>query len=165
MICAIVAMDRNRVIGYHNAMPWHLSADLKYFKATTMGHPIIMGRNTYESLGKPLPGRKNIVITRRPLEAPEEVIRVASIEEALKAAQNDGEIFIIGGQQIFEQTLNRIDKIYITRIEHEFTGDRYFPELNEQEWKVINSESHLPDEKNAYAYTFLLMERIGTNHD
>jgi dihydrofolate reductase len=160
MLSAIVAMDRNRVIGFQNQMPWHLPADLKHFKNITMGHPIIMGRNTYDSLGKPLPGRNNIVITRRPLVAPAEILQVANVTDALKAAEQTDEIFIIGGQQIFEQTLEQVQRIYLTRIEHEFSGDRYFPELNEQTWKVISSENHAPDERNVYPYTFLIMERI-----
>lgn len=159
MLSAIVAMDSNRVIGYQNQMPWHLPADLKHFKTITMGHSIIMGRNTYDSLGKPLPGRKNIVITRRELLAPAEVVIVSSVQAALQEVSSEQEAFIIGGQNIFLQTLDRVQRIYLTRIEHTFNGDRFFPELNHNEWQISCEEKHMPDERNIYPYTFLMLER------
>lgn len=165
LLSAIVAMDRNRVIGYQNQLPWHLSADLKHFKNITMGHPIIMGRNTYESIGKPLPGRQNIVITRRPLQAPDEVCVVDSLEAALAKVQHEPEAFITGGQQIFQQSLPIIQKLYLTQIEHEFLGDTFFPPINSKEWQITKSEPHAADEKNPYDYTFLVFERIKENKE
>lgn len=159
MISAIVAMDRNRVIGYQGNMPWHFPADLQHFKQITMGHPIVMGRNTYESVGKPLPGRDNIVITRSGVEAPSSVIIVHDIPEALKKVDNATEAFVIGGQQIFEQMMPYVQRVYLTLIDHEFPGDTYFPELAESEWETVDSETHQPDEKNNYAYAFLILER------
>jgi dihydrofolate reductase len=159
ILSAIVAMDRNRVIGYQNQMPWHLSADLKHFKNTTMGHPIIMGRNTYEAIGKPLPGRLNIVITRRPLEAPAEVAVVNSLEAALALVKDEPEAFITGGQQIFQQSMSLVQRLYLTKIEHEFAGDTFFPELDENAWQIVNTDAHKADEKNHYDYTFLVLER------
>lgn len=159
-LSAIVAMDKNRVIGYQNQMPWHLPADLQHFKRITLGHPIIMGCNTYDSLGKPLPGRLNIVITRRELIAPEEVKVVNSLEAALNLVRDVPEVFIIGGQQIFQQSLALVQRLYLTQIEHEFPGDTFFPLLEEKEWSTVNVDVHHVDEKNSYAYTFLTLERI-----
>jgi len=158
-LSAIVAMDRNCVIGYKNQMPWHLPADLKHFKTITMGHPIIMGRNTYDSIGKPLPGRLNIVITRRPLTAPPEVKVVDSLPETLDLVKEVPEAFIIGGQQIFHLTLPHVQRYYLTLINHEFEGDTWFPELPKDEWHMVSEEDHAPDEKNIYPYKFVVYER------
>lgn len=127
MISLIVAHDNNRVIGYENAMPWHLPGDLQYFKEQTMGKPMIMGRKTFESIGRPLPGRRNIVITRNRDYEAEGIEVVYSLDEALQLAQGAEEIMIIGGQQIFTESLPIADRLYITHIDHEFVGDTYFP--------------------------------------
>lgn len=127
MISLIVAHDVNRVIGLNNEMPWHLPGDLAYFKKMTMGKPIIMGRNTFESIGRPLPGRRNIVITRNKAYSAEGIEVVHSLEEALTLVQAEPEIMIIGGQQIFTEALPMADRLYITKIDHSFEGDTFFP--------------------------------------
>ncbi|MGN7477403.1 type 3 dihydrofolate reductase [Solibacillus silvestris] len=127
MISLIVAHDENRVIGYENGMPWHLPGDLQYFKEMTMGKPIIMGRKTFESIGRPLPGRRNIVITRNEHYEAAEIEVVGSLQEALALAKDAEEIMIIGGAQIFEQAMALADRLYITHIHNSFNGDTYFP--------------------------------------
>jgi dihydrofolate reductase len=159
-ISAIVAMSENRVIGLHNKLPWHLPADLQHFKSVTMGKPILMGRRTYDSIGKPLPGRCNVVITRDPsFQAPGCVV-ANSIECALQSVGYSDEVFIIGGALLFEHMLPRIQCLHLTQIHHEFEGDTFFPELNMQEWKRVAAEDYLPDKKNLYAYSFLKLERV-----
>jgi dihydrofolate reductase len=159
-IAAVVAMSENRVIGRQNKLPWHLPADLHHFKTITMGKPILMGRKTYESIGRPLPGRRNIIITRDPaFQAPGCVI-VNSIESAVTAAVDcDMEIFIIGGALLYEQFLPRIQRIYMTVIHAEIEGDAFFPELNEQEWQETERTSYSADEKNNFAYSFVTLVR------
>lgn len=162
IIAAIVAMAENRVIGKQNQLLWRLPADFKHFKATTMGHPILMGRKTYESIGKALPGRLNIVISRnQALKAPNCII-IGSLQEAIDYAskQDQQEIFIIGGEEIFKQSMILLDRIYLTIVHHEFKGDVFFPELKEQEWREVNREDHDTDTDNAYPYSFVLLERI-----
>lgn len=156
MISLIVAMDKNRLIGNNNQLPWHLPADLKHFKEITTGHPIIMGRKTYESIGKPLPNRKNIIITRQPDFNAQGCIVANSIEDAVKKAGNPEEIFIIGGTEIFKQSLDLADKIYLTEIHHSFDGDTYFPNLDNK-WKETERVTFNPDEKNLYPYSFVTL--------
>lgn len=160
MIASIFAMSANRVIGKENKLPWHLPADLKFFKATTLHHPIIMGRKTYESIGKPLPQRTSIIITRQPdYRAPGTTV-VNSLAAAIatgKALHED--IFIIGGAEILKEALPLIDTMYLTRIEAEFEGDVFYPEIKEQEWQEVWREDHLPDEKNKYPFSFIKMIR------
>lgn len=127
MISLIVAYDKNRVMGYKNAMPWHLPGDLKYFKEQTMGKPMIMGRKTFESIGRPLPGRRNIVISRNPNYDGEGIELASSLDEAIALAGDVPEIMIIGGEQIFKLSLPIADKLYITHIDYEFEGDTFFP--------------------------------------
>lgn len=127
MISLIVAHDKNHVIGLNNEMPWHLPGDLAYFKKTTMGKPIIMGRNTFESIGRPLPGRRNIVITRNTAYTAEGIEVVHSVEDALELVKDQEEIMVIGGQQIFTEVLPLADRLYITKIDFEFEGDTFFP--------------------------------------
>lgn len=140
-ISAIAAMSKNRVIGRDNALPWHLPEDFKHFKRTTMGKPVIMGRKTYESLGKPLPGRANIVISRDPDAVQGAVIAVATIDDAITRAKEIAkadrvdEIFIIGGGQIFETTLPQTQRLYLTIIDQDYEGDSLFPELDMKEWQ------------------------------
>lgn len=162
IVSAIVATAKNNVIGKNNDIPWYLPADLKYFKKTTLNHHIIMGRKSFQSIGKPLPKRTNIVITRNPFFIASNCIMSTSVEEALSIAQDNGETeaFIIGGGQIYELSKNYWDKLYLTEVDLLVEGDIFFPEINPEEWNLISSESHQPDEKNEHAYTFKVFERI-----
>ncbi|WP_313800505.1 dihydrofolate reductase [Cytobacillus sp.] len=160
MISLMWAMDNNRVIGYNNQLPWHLPEDLKFFKRTTMGHPIAMGRKTWDSIGRPLPGRENIVITRNPAFTCEGCTVLNTIVELLEySRQKDEEIFVIGGAEIFKLILPDADKLYLTRIYDEFEGDTFFPELNMEEWSLLSKEKGIKDEKNPYDYEFMIYER------
>ena len=159
LISIIAAVAENRAIGIHNRLPWHLPADLKYFRNKTLGHHVIMGRKNYQSIGKPLPQRTNIVITRDPgFDAPGCVV-VNSIDAALAAAEGDPELFIIGGAGIYAQSLPFADRLYLTLVHHSFEGDTYFPELEWAQWKEISKEYHEPDERNPYPYTFVVLDR------
>jgi len=160
-LSAIVAMSENRVIGHHNQLPWHLPADLKHFKTITTGHPILMGRKTYESIGKPLPHRSNLILTHEATFKAPGAIVVHSLEAAfLKAHQLAAtELFVIGGAQIYQQLLPAIQQIYLTLIHSRFEGDTYFPELAINEWDEIEREDHAPDDKNKYAYSFITLKR------
>ncbi len=156
-ISAILAVSRNRVIGKNNDLPWHLPADMKYFMNTTRNHHIIMGRKTFESLGKPLKNRVNIVLTRDLFYAASGIIVTHTMDEALQVAEDGGEseVFIIGGAEIYRQSLPVLDKIYITEIDLEVEGgDAFFDELNSDFWELDSCESHQPDEKNKYPYSF-----------
>ena len=152
-------MAKNRVIGRNNALPWRLSPDLKRFRRITMGHPIVMGRKTYQSIGRPLDGRKNIVVTRNPDFRPQGVTVARSIDEALSLA-NDDEIMIIGGADIYNQTLERADRIHLTLIHEDFDGDAYFPELDESEWKETAREDVEPGVDVEFGYSFITLERV-----
>lgn len=159
MISLIVAMDRNRLIGRGNALPWHLPADLAHFKAITMGKPIVMGRKTYESIGRPLPGRHNIVVSRNPaFDAPGCTV-VASVDAALSAAGDVPEIMVIGGAQLYADVLPRAQRIYLTRIEAGFDGDAWFPPLDDTVWQEVACSAQAADERNPHAYSFLILER------
>lgn len=157
MISLIVAHDKNRVIGFENKMPWHLPGDLKYFKETTMGKPMIMGRKTFESIGKPLPGRRNIVITRNKNYHAEGIEVVTSLDEAIELAGNVEEIMIIGGEQIFKLTLDKADRLYITYIDYEFKGDTYFPSYG-QEWDFISSNEPITTPEG-YSFQYRIYEK------
>lgn len=163
LISAIVATAKNNVIGKDNQIPWYLPADLVYFKKTTMGHHLIMGRNCFRSIGRPLPKRTNIVVTRDPFFTAEGVLVAHSVEEALGMAYDgeEQEVFVIGGGEIYRETVDLWDRLYLTEVDLETDGDVFFPEINPNEWKETWRESHQPDEKNEYAYTFRLLERIG----
>lgn len=143
-------------------MPWRLSADLKRLKLLTMGHHIIMGRKTWESLGRPLPGRVNVVITSDRNFHAEGATVVHSLQEALKVSSNDSEVFIFGGGQIFREALPLVDKLYLTIVHSIVEGDTYFPELNKNEWKEISKENFKADEKNEHDYSFVTMERVAS---
>ncbi|MEJ8755844.1 dihydrofolate reductase [Pontibacter sp. H259] len=160
MIAIVVAVAENNVIGKDNQLIWHLPADLRFFKNLTIGHPIIMGRKTYESIGKPLPGRTTVIITRQQdFEAPGCIV-VNSVDEAIAEAQTiDQDVYIIGGAEIYKQALVKTDTIYLTRVHHTFDGDTFFPEINEADWEVISEEKHEPDEKNKYSYSFITLKR------
>lgn len=158
-ISMIAAMAKNRVIGANNAMPWHLPADLKHFKAVTLGKPVIMGRKTYESIGKALPGRQNIVISRSGFEA-EDATVVTDSQSALDAAENIEEVMIIGGGKIYEMFLPQATQLYLTFIELDVEGDTQFPDYQTHgQWQEINREAHQADEKNAYNYEFITLSR------
>ncbi len=159
-ISIIVAMSTNRVIGRDNQLPWHLPADLKHFKQTTMGKPILMGRKTWESIGRPLPGRTNIVITRdENFEAPGCVV-VHSIDSALQAAGQQDEIMVIGGADFYCQALPRADAIYLTLVHEDFEGDVFFPELDEAGWKEVERVDCEADDRNPHAYSFIRLDRV-----
>lgn len=160
IISFVVAMDRNRLIGRENGLPWHLPADLKHFKAVTLGKPILMGRKTFESIGRPLPGRRNIVISRNPhYQAPGcEVF--TSLDNALAALADAEEVAIIGGMGIFTLALPLADKMYLTVIDETFEGDAWFPSFDESEWRCMATETHRhEDETGSFTYRFLTLER------
>lgn len=159
-ISIIAAMDRNQVIGRNNELPWHLPADLKWFKECTMGKPVLMGRNTYESLGKPLPGRLNLVLTRELGYLAAGCVVVNGVKQAIDAAENAEELMVIGGQQIFEQTISRADRLYLTIIDAEFEGDALFPPYDRSEWDEVWHDSFAGDEKNPYSLEFKILDRI-----
>lgn len=159
MISLIVAMDKNRLIGDGKKIPWHLPADFAYFKETTTGHLIIMGRATFESIGRPLPNRKNIVLTRGDFS--HEGVEVAhSFDEARALAKDSDEVFVIGGAQVYTQALPTADRLYITFIEGVFTGDTFFPEIDWSLWRQVKDEKREPDERNQHAMRFAIFERI-----
>ena len=160
MISLIVAMDRNRLIGRGNALPWHLPADLAHFKSITMGKPIVMGRKTYESIGRPLPGRHNIVISRNPDFSAPGCTVVASVDAALAAAGDVPEIMVIGGAQLYAELLPRAQRIYLTRVDAVFEGDAWFPALDARVWRECQHAEHAPDDRNPHAYAFLVLERV-----
>ena len=161
IVSAIVAISRNRVIGRDNQIPWYLPADLKYFKRTTLHHHVLMGRKTFESIGRPLPKRTNIVVTRNPFWTASNVWVANSIEEGLSLAERNGEeeCFVIGGGQIYELGMPFFDRIYLTEVDLEADGEIGFPALDAEAWKLIWSEVHLPDDKNKWKYTFKVYEK------
>jgi dihydrofolate reductase len=159
VISLIVAASMNNVIGAKGDLPWRLSADLKRFKGLTMGKPIVMGRKTYESIGRPLPGRQNIVITRNSDFVADACDVVSSIEAAIDAAGDAEEIMIIGGSHIYEAFLPRADRIYLTRVQAEVEGDAYLPEFGNDDWQETAVEEHSADETNDYDVIFSIFER------
>ena len=161
MINVIVAKASNNVIGAKNELIWHLPNDLKHFKNLTSGHPIIMGRKTFESLGRPLPNRTNIVITRDKNWQAENVEKEFSLEKAIESAKKINEdIYIIGGGNIYKQAMEFADVLYITEVHHEFEGDTYFPEIDEEIWEEVDRENFMKDEKHSYAYSYVTYKRI-----
>ena len=159
ILSLIAAMDNNRLIGKDNDLPWYLPADLQHFKSVTMSKPILMGRKTYDSIGRPLPGRQNIVLTRSSDVQIEGVTVVNSIENAMKAAQDVEEVMVIGGSSIYELVLPEVDRMYLSFVDGEFEGDAWFPEFDENEWVIIDEKSQAPDEKNAHACRFVTYQR------
>lgn len=160
----LAALSTNNVIGRDNAVPWRLSTDLKRLKSMTMGHHVIMGRKTYASVGRPLPGRTNLVITRDESYAPEGVIVVHSLEDAIRiaAGSGDDESFILGGAEIYTQSMHRADRMYLTRVHAEVEGDTFFPDFDDvSEWHLVDAEHFDADEKNEYPFSFLTYERAG----
>ncbi len=157
-ISMIAAMAQDRIIGKDNQMPWHLPADFAWFKRCTMGKPVVMGRKTYDSIGRPLPGRQNIVISRDPHLTIDNVVTVTSVEAALKAAGEVEEVMIIGGGAIYAECLPQADTLYVTHIEAEIEGDTQFPEWDSSFVETF-SESRAADEKNRYPMRFTILER------
>jgi dihydrofolate reductase len=158
-VSLVVAAAKNNVIGRDGELPWHLPDDLRHFKRLTTGKPIIMGRRTFESIGRPLPDRHNIVMTRDPDYAAAGCDVVTSVSDALKLAGDDSEVMVIGGGQVYLDFLHRADRIYMTRVQAEIDGDTYFPEIDPNEWQLVSSEHHDADEKNAYAFEMMVFER------
>jgi len=159
-ISIISAMDQNRLIGQNNSLPWHLPADLAFFKKNTLSKPIIMGRKTFQSIGKALPGRQNIVITRDASFRAESCDIASTIDQAIELAGDVAEVMLIGGASLYQQALGRAQHLYLTKIHATFTGDTWFPEINMDEWKLVKCEKHTSDQKNKYAYSFLTLSRI-----
>ena len=160
MITIVVAMGKNREIGLNNQLLWHLPKDLKHFKELTTGHPVIMGRKTYESIGKPLPNRTNIVISRKNDWFEEGILIVGSIKEALKFAKKiDENVFIIGGGTIYEQTIDVADKLEVTLVKTNLEADTFFPKIDGKKWQKTNEICHEKDEKNQYDFCFQTFER------
>lgn len=165
-LAIIVAQAENRVIGINNKLPWHLPEDLRYFKQVTMSKPIIMGRKTYESIGRPLPGRTNIVISRQEGYAPEGVKVVPSLEAAIELAESIGvidgaeEAMVIGGAQIYEQALTCADRLYLTQVHASVEGDAWFPAFAMEEWREVGREDFTAMEPNPYDYSFIVLDRV-----
>jgi len=159
----IVAMARNRVIGRNNQMPWHLPADFAWFKKNTLGHPVIMGRKTFESIGRPLPGRRNIVISRNAQwQAPGcEVFN--SLEDALASCLPHEQVFVIGGSVLFAAAIPLADRIYLTEVDAEPEGDVFFPDLQEAPWREFSREHLVADAKNAHAMDFVILQRADSS--
>lgn len=164
ILSAIVAIARDNAIGKDNQLPWHLPDDLKFFKKTTLGKPVLMGRKTFESLGKPLPGRLNIVVSgQADYQVPEGVLLYNNLPDALKRMEEESvdEGFVIGGGAIFQETLNDLDRLYLTRVDTEVpNASAFFPEVDHTHWKLVWEEHHPADEKHAFPFTFQQLERI-----
>ena len=158
-LAIIVATDQQGLIGKENDLPWRLSADLQYFRRVTMGKPIIMGRNTHESIGRALPGRKNIIVTKNKNYQAEGCTVVNSIPDALLACEQVEEVMIMGGASLYEQLLPQADKLYLTQVHASLTGDTWFPDWQINEWSELSREDHQADEKNDYAYSFIVYEK------
>ena len=158
ILSIIVAIAKNHAIGKDNKLLWYLPNDLKHFKDTTSGHTVIMGRKTFDSVGKPLPRRRNIVITRQPI-AIEGCEVVDSLQAAVALCEAEDEVFIVGGAEIYRQAIPLTDRVYLTIIDHDFEGDTFFPELNTEEWQETEREDFEPDEKNKYKYSFITLVR------
>ena len=159
MISIIAAMAKNRVIGANNAIPWHLPGELKMFKTITMGHHIIMGRNTWESIARLLPGRTTVVVTRRPDYTIAGAIVAATLDDALAACGNDDEIFVIGGAQLYAAALPRADRLYLTEVDAVVDGDTYMPAIDPAQWRAGEVTAYAADEKNPYAYKLTVFDR------
>lgn len=162
IVSAIVATARNLAIGHENQIPWYLSADLKYFKKTTTGHHVIMGRKSFQSIGKPLPNRTNVVVTRDLFFVATGCIVVHSLEEALELAEANGETeaFIIGGGEIYRKSWPYLDRLYLTEVDTEPEGDVFFPKIDETAWQELSREAHPADEKNEFGYVFRILEKV-----
>ena len=158
-VSLVVAASTNNVIGRDGGLPWHLPDDLRHFKRITTGKPLIMGRRTFESIGKPLPERQNIVMTRDPDYAAEGCDVVSSVDEALELAGDAEEVMIIGGGQVYRDFLSRADRIYMTRVQAEVQGDTLFPDFDKSAWRLVSSEHHAADDRHGYAFEMMVLER------
>jgi dihydrofolate reductase len=164
-VALIAAFAQNLVVGINNSLPWHLPEDLKYFKRTTSGKAIIMGRKTYESIGRPLPNRTNIVVSRNPNFSAEGVVMVTSLEEAVKHAENVNmingveEVMIIGGAAIYQASLPMADRLYLTHVHANVEGDAYFPKIDLEQWEEVSREDFNKDESNPYDYSFSVYDK------
>lgn len=160
-ISFIVAKAENNVIGINNTLPWHLKADLQNFKKLTMGHHILMGRKTFESIGKPLPGRMSLVVSSEPRPVSDNVLWFNSIFRAIKHAERSGEseLFIIGGEKIFKYALSLVDRIYLTEVKGDVKGDVYFPQLSLKNWKKISEQHYNRDQENDHDFTIQVLDR------
>ncbi|WP_181304148.1 dihydrofolate reductase [Rufibacter sp. XAAS-G3-1] len=161
MIALVVAIAENRVIGKDNQLIWHLPKDLQHFKKLTLGHPVVMGRKTFEAIGKPLPGRTSIIVTHQQnYSAPEGCIVTSSLEKALEyGLALDEHVMVVGGGEIYRQALPLAEVVYLTLVHESFEGDVLFPDLEADAWEVTDQEEHLPDEKHAYPFTFFTFRR------
>ncbi len=162
MLSLIVAISDNHVIGRDGQLPWHLSADLKRFKALTMGHHIIMGRKTFDSIGRLLPGRTSIVLTRQTDWSVDGVLTAADLETARLLAGDDEEAFIIGGSQVYQLALPMAERLYVTQVHATVEGDTHFPEITTAQWQLQDQQDHLADDRNDHAYSFMIYHR---DHD
>jgi dihydrofolate reductase len=158
-LTAVVAASDNDVIGRDNALPWHLPADLAYFKRVTMGKPMLMGRKTFESIGRPLPGRRNLVLSRRGFSAPG-VETVATVEEACERVAGAPELMVIGGAEVFRLAMPYLDHLHLTRVHTRVEGDVFLPPLVTGQWREVRREDHAADDRNAIAMSFIEMERV-----
>lgn len=156
----IVAMDKNGVIGKNNSLPWKLPRDLEHVKTITTGSTIIMGRKNFESIGRPLPNRRNIILTRNRNYSVEGCEVYHSVQEVLDVCHDSEDVFVFGGGEIYRLFLPYVSTMFVTRIHHEFDGDTYFPSINEKEWKLICAQSGILDEKNKYTHVFLIYKRV-----
>jgi len=159
ILSLIWAMDQHRLIGRDNALPWKLPADMAWFRLQTMGKPILMGHKTYASIGRPLPGRVNLVLSRQADLQIDGCIVVHNIAEAYAAVPDAAEIMVMGGAEIYALLLDRADRLYITEIDGEFEGDAWFPDFDGASWQQLSQQTHQPDEKNQYPYTFTILAR------
>ena len=160
LICLVVGMARNHVIGRDNALPWRLPADLKHFKEITWGKPILMGRRTFESIGKPLPGRTNLVLTRDKGWTAAGVLVAHSLDEALERVKDAPELAGIGGADVFRMLMPLASRIHLTRIDADIPGDTVFPPIDHTQWTQIDERQYAPDERNAFGMTFVTLERV-----
>lgn len=160
ILSLVVAVSKNNVIGVDNGLLWQMPADLKHFKAVTTGHSIIMGRRTYESIGRPLPGRRNIIVTRQEDFKADGCELAHSLQDAVDLCSKEQEAFIVGGGEVYKQAIHAADKIYLTRIYNTFKGDTVFPKINFSEWRLTKYLKHHSDEKNPYDYSFSEYERL-----
>jgi dihydrofolate reductase len=166
IIALIVAASENNAIGHNNQLPWHLPGDLQYFKAMTIGKPVIMGRKTFESIGKPLPGRDNIVISRQKDYSAEGIKLVSSLDEAIILGESINlingaeEVMVIGGAQIYAEALDLADRVYLTRVHGQVEGDAYFPALDATSWRETGREDILAKEPNPFNFSYLVLDRI-----
>ena len=160
-ISIIVAISENNVIGRNGDLPWRLSSDLRRFKATTMGHHLIMGRRTFDSIGRPLPGRTSIVLSRRAnLDLPVGVLHALDWQTAIELAAGDGEVFVIGGAQVYALALPHADRLYLTRVGAVVEGDVFFPDWRRESWKSVHCETHRADQRDDFPHTFEILERL-----